>query len=331
MIKLNGVERQHSKLANWSQLHAIALNLASRSLPSRQLMSMTSSTPFVIWHVVSRRSDADVCFESSHSLSCTILYQTVQSHAGRRPLSVWVHHTDHQESLDTTDISSYRPISNLSAVLQAMSEHLQAVDLVEFKLILLNLTAAFDTVDRDILQHHLQQTLTLTGKCASLVLVISRWLDAVLSDHSSPVCCAVCRRIPSGAAVVHFVHLWPHPTDWRTWHGTTSVCWWHWSQQLCRPSNVSVFSSTISDCLSIAIASWIKLNRLQSNSWKTEVMWCATSWRQHILHSTCVGTVSRLRHLLRRWQEHDKSRRANRVVAFRQLWQIRHNIPPATF
>ena len=52
--------------------------------------------------VISRGSCADVCFEASRPLSCTILYQTVRSLAGRRPFSVWVqgcvHHTARQES-----------------------------------------------------------------------------------------------------------------------------------------------------------------------------------------------------------------------------------------
>jgi len=50
----------------------------------------------------------------------------------------------------------------------------------------------------------------------------------------------------------------------------------------CHPFNVSAFSSSISDCLR-DVASWMKLSRLQLNSSKTEVMWCATSRRQHLL------------------------------------------------
>jgi len=106
--------------------------------------------------------------------------------------------------LDTSDVSSYRLILNLSvvsklrerivvrqlmaclistakilatfqsgfrpghstetAVLQVMSELLQAVNQGELgALIFLDLTAAFDTVDHDILLQRLQQTLGIDG------------------------------------------------------------------------------------------------------------------------------------------------------------------------
>jgi len=50
----------------------------------------------------------------------------------------------------------------------------------------------------------------------------------------------------------------------------------------CYSFNVSMFSLSISDCLK-DIANQMKSNRIQLNSPKTEVMWCATSRRQHIL------------------------------------------------
>jgi len=51
----------------------------------------------------------------------------------------------------------------------------------------------------------------------------------------------------------------------------------------CHPSNVSAFSSSISDCLR-DVASLMKSNRLQL---KTEVMWCATS--QHFLPASALS------------------------------------------
>jgi len=43
----------------------------------------------------------------------------------------------------------------------------------------------------------------------------------------------------------------------------------------CRPSNVSVFSSSFSDCPRDVTSWMMKSNMLQLNSSKTEVMWCA--------------------------------------------------------
>jgi len=84
--------------------------------------------------------------------------------------------------------------STETAVLQVISELLQAVDRGEVgALILLDLTAAFDTIDHDILLWTLQQTFGIDGfGCISSVG--RNTFVAVLSDHSSPVCCAVCRR-----------------------------------------------------------------------------------------------------------------------------------------
>ena len=68
----------------------------------------------------------------------------------------------------------------------------------------------------------------------------------------------------------------------------------------------------------------MKSNRLQLNSSKTEVMWCATSWRQHLL--LAAGTVGWRRYgwpgdvslwpwnLHRRRPEHENSRTANCVI-----------------
>jgi len=163
--------------------------------------------------------------------------------------------------LDTTDVSSYRPISDLSvvskllerivarqlmaylstanrlptlqsgfrpghstetAILQVMSELLQAVDRGEVgALILLDLTAAFNTVDHDILLQGLQQTFGIDGNVHRWFLsylVSSRQSDAIRSSRCSPIThhpssvrCAA--GISSGTAAVHFVHLRPHSID----------------------------------------------------------------------------------------------------------------------
>lgn len=50
----------------------------------------------------------------------------------------------------------------------------------------------------------------------------------------------------------------------------------------CRPSAVTTFTTKVAECVKDA-TSWMKSNRLQPNPEKTEVLWCATTRRQHQL------------------------------------------------
>ena len=51
--------------------------------------------------------------------------------------------------------------------------------------------------------------------------------------------------------------------------------------------DTQVYGSCISEC-SADVASWIRSNRLQLNSDKTEVMWCTTDRRQHQLPTAAL-------------------------------------------
>jgi hypothetical protein len=52
-----------------------------------------------------------------------------------------------------------------------------------------------------------------------------------------------------------------------------------------------MFSRNVSVCIS-EIANWMRSNRLQLNTDKTEVLWCSTGWRLHQLPSAC-STINR--------------------------------------
>jgi len=87
----------------------------------------------------------------------------------------------------------------------------------------------------------------------------------------------------------------------------------------------------------------MKSNRLQLNSSKTEVMWCATGHRQHILPALSVDgimvdLVTSFRNLgfyidddLCMETHVQRTRSTNRVWCFCQLQQIRRHILPAPF
>jgi len=55
----------------------------------------------------------------------------------------------------------------------------------------------------------------------------------------------------------------------------------------CRPVEVDTFSVKLSECVGV-ISNWMRSNRLQLNSDKTEVLWCTTSRRQHQLPTTAL-------------------------------------------
>jgi len=111
----------------------------------------------------------------------------------------------------------------------------------------------------------------------------------------------------------------------------------------CRPVAVDTFSSKASDCVA-AVSGWMRSNRLQLNSDKTEVLWCATGRRQHQLPTAAlsidgvpVAPVSSVRNLgifidadlvMRTHVQRTVSRC---FAALRQLRQIRRSVPTTTF
>ena len=55
----------------------------------------------------------------------------------------------------------------------------------------------------------------------------------------------------------------------------------------CRPSAIADFQLRLSACID-DIASWMRANRLQLNTSKTDLLWCSTARRQHQLPSTAL-------------------------------------------
>jgi len=61
----------------------------------------------------------------------------------------------------------------------------------------------------------------------------------------------------------------------------------------CRPVEIDAFSAKLSECIGV-VTNWMRSNRLQLNSDKTEVLWCTTGRRQHQLQPLhCRSTASR--------------------------------------
>jgi len=110
----------------------------------------------------------------------------------------------------------------------------------------------------------------------------------------------------------------------------------------CRPSDVSVFSSSISYRLR-DVAGWKKSNRLRLNSSNTEVICCATSRRKHLLASAqsvdvvMVDAVTSVRDLGiyidadQSMITHVQKAVCGVSTVLSQLQQIRRLTTPATF
>lgn len=230
-----------------------------------------------------------------------------------------------------------------------MSELLQAVDRGDFgALVLLDLTAAFDTVDHDILLQRLQQTFGIDGAA-------HRWFRSYLIGRTQYVRRGTLRSfitrllcgVPQGSVLgpLLFILYVVDLIELIEGHGMSPHLYADDAQVggSCRPSNVDTFSSSISDCLR-DVSSWMRSNRLQLNSSKTEVLWCTTSRRQHLLPASAlsvdgvmVDPVASVRDL-GIYIDADLSMRTHvqRTVsrcfaALRQLRQIRQLVPPTTF
>ena len=106
---------------------------------------------------------------------------------------------------------------------------------------------------------------------------------------------------------------------------------------------MDALSSQVTECAD-DIATWMKSNRLQLNPDKTEVLWCATSRRQHQLpstgmlidgvHITPVKSVRDLGIYIDAdlsMRMHFKKTVSCCFAALRQLRQIRRYVPTSTF
>jgi hypothetical protein len=224
-----------------------------------------------------------------------------------------------------TDVKSYRPISNLTvlskllerlvsqqlatylkdnrllpdlqsayrshhstetAVLKVLSDILLALDSGDLAVLtLLDLSAAFDSVDHETLLGRLQQSYGLEG-------TVFDWFRSYLSGRTQCVHSlstksapsAVLHGVPQGSVLgpilftlyaadmlqlVKLHQLHPH-----AYADDTQI------YGFCRPSDTSALQQRVSECVD-DVAAWMKANRLQLNHSKTEILWCSSQRRQH--------------------------------------------------
>ena len=221
-------------------------------------------------------------------------------------------------NLDCGDTSSYRPISNLSviskllerlilvritkhldnnkflpinqsayrqyhstdaAVLKVFSDVLEAADQGKLTLlILLDLSAAFDTVDHDILCRRLQSSFGFDGPALNWLrsYLNGRECQIKIGDTTSSRVLSIC-GVPQGSVLGPTLFS-IYTADLRTRiiasHGLRSHFYADDTQVYghCDVNNVAELFTMVSACVD-DVYQWMKSSRLQLNSNKSEVIW----------------------------------------------------------
>ena len=174
-----------------------------------------------------------------------------------------------------------------------LSDILQAVDLGDVaSLVVFDLSAAFDTVDHNILLRLLQVSYGIVGS-------VHRWFQSYLLGRTQHVrrgltmsssVRLVC-GVPQGSVLgpVLFLLYTADLISLIEQHGLSTHLYADDTQIYgsCRPTSVDAFTTKVSECVD-DIASWMHSNRLQLNPGKTEVLWCSTGRRLHQLPTAAL-------------------------------------------
>jgi Reverse transcriptase (RNA-dependent DNA polymerase) len=190
--------------------------------------------------------------------------------------------------------SAYRKRhSTETAVLKVLMDILHAVDAGDLAaLALLDLSAAFDTVDHTTLLRRLNVSYGISEGALM-------WFKSYLGDRCQYVRCGGSKSaikyvffgVPQGSVLGPILFLLYTADLLRLieQHGLRPHLYADDTQiyGACAPSATRQLSHQISECAA-DVALWMRSNRLQLNTAKTEVLWCASNRRQHQLPQSPV-------------------------------------------
>ena len=190
--------------------------------------------------------------------------------------------------------SAYRQHhSTETSVLKVLADILHAVDTSDLSILaLLNLSAAFDTVDHDILLQRLQASFGVVSvACDRFWSYLTGRVQFVCQGSSKSTTVVLRFGVPRGSVlrpllfILYTANLitliegfgfWPHAyTD------DTQV------QGSCLPDSADQLQLNLSACLA-DVSDWMHANWLQLNTSKTEIVWCTTSCQQHRLPAATI-------------------------------------------
>ena len=234
--------------------------------------------------------------------------------------------------LEVDDVKNYRPISNLpvlakllerivakqrvayltvqgllprlqsayrsrhsteTALLKVTSDILSALDNGDLAaLALLDLSAAFDTVDHDILLRRLRVSFGTDG-------VALQWFRSYLGGRTQFIKYRGCRSpealvrygVPQGSVLGPILFVLYYTADLVALiesHGLSPHLYADDAQIVgsCCPTNTAVLRPRMETCV-VDVGGWMSSNRLQLNTSKTEVIWCSSARRRYQVPADC--------------------------------------------
>ena len=185
--------------------------------------------------------------------------------------------------------SAYRAFCSTETVIaRVLSDIYTALDHGDIAaLALLDLSAAFDTVDHCILLRHLQTSFGLSGSALAWFTSYLTQRQQYVSHHGNHSETTIIQfGVPQGsvlgpllfvlytADVVRLVEQYGFNAH--QYADDTQLYGW------CRPCNSTSLCHRLGECVE-GVAQWMSSNRLQLNAGKTEFMWCVPPRRRHHL------------------------------------------------